>query len=53
MKIKILSSLLLAVSLLSLSGCGDSSEAPDFAPKATLVGRYALNAGAGVSDLHA
>ena len=50
MKIKILSSFLLAITVLTLSGCGDS-ETPDFAPKATLIGRYALNAGAGVSEI--
>ena len=48
MKIKILSAFLLAISLVTLPGCGDS-ETPDFAPTATLVGRYALNPGAGVS----
>ena len=50
MKIKILSAFLLAISLVTLPGCGDS-ETPDFAPTATLVGRYALNAGAGVSEI--
>ena len=50
MKIKILSALILAILLATLPGCGDS-EAPDFAPKATLVGRYALNPVAGVSEI--
>jgi len=50
MKIKILSALLLATSIFTLSGCG-VSDTPDFAPKATLIGRYALNAGAGVSEI--
>ena len=34
----------------ALTGCG-VSETPELAPKATLVGRYALNAGAGVSEI--
>ena len=50
MKIKILNALLLATSIFTLSGCG-VSDTPDFAPKATLIGRYALNAGAGVSEI--
>lgn len=34
----------------ALSGCG-VSDTTELAPKATLVGRYALNAGAGVSEI--
>jgi len=63
MKIKILSTFLMAISLLGLSGCGDSEPdvvptatlTPDFVPKATLVGRYAPSEGApsgeGVSEI--
>ena len=50
MKIKSLSSFFLAVSLAILSGCA-AYKSPDFVPKATLVGRYALNPGAGVSEI--
>jgi hypothetical protein len=50
MKIKSLSSFFLAVSLATLSGCA-AYKSPDFVPKATLVGRYALNPGAGVSEI--
>ena len=50
MKIKSLSSFFLAVSLAILSGCA-AYKSPDFVPKATLVGRYALNSGAGVSEI--
>jgi hypothetical protein len=50
MKIKIPSAFLLAISLTTLSGCAVSI-APDSTPKATLVGRYALNPGAGVAEI--
>jgi hypothetical protein len=50
MKIKSLISFFLAVSLVILSGCA-AYKSPDFVPKATLVGRYALNPGAGVSEI--
>jgi len=52
MKIKILSALLMVISVLGLSGCGDS-ETSDFVPTATLVGRYAPSAApvAGVSEI--
>ena len=49
MKFKILSAILMTGSLLSLSGCGDS-DTSDFVPKATLVGRYAPNAGVGAGE---
>ena len=52
MKTKILGAFLLAISILSLSGCGDS-QTSDIVPKATLIGRYAPNGGggAGVSEI--
>lgn len=50
MKSKFLSSLFIAASMAALTGCG-VSDTTDLAPKATLVGRYALNAGAGVSEI--
>ena len=50
MKSKFLSSLFIVASLAALTGCG-VSDSTELAPKATLVGRYALNAGAGVSEI--
>lgn len=50
MKSKFLNSLFIAASMAALTGCG-VSETTELAPKATLVGRYALNAGAGVSEI--
>jgi DNA-binding beta-propeller fold protein YncE len=50
MKSKFLSSLFIVASLAALTGCG-VSDPTELAPKATLVGRYALNAGAGVSEI--
>ncbi len=50
MKSKFLSSLFIAASMTALTGCG-VSDTTELAPKATLVGRYALNAGAGVSEI--
>ena len=50
MKIKNLSSFFLAVLVVILSGCA-VSKSPDLTPKATLVGRYALNPGAGVAEI--
>jgi DNA-binding beta-propeller fold protein YncE len=50
MKSKFLSSIFIAASMAALTGCG-VSDTTELAPKATLVGRYALNAGAGVSEI--
>ena len=50
MKIKIPGAFLLAISLVTLSGCAVSI-APELTPKATLIGRYALNPGAGVAEI--
>lgn len=44
--------LMVTTAIAALSACGGSDTVdPDAAPKATLVGRYALNVGAGVSEI--
>jgi DNA-binding beta-propeller fold protein YncE len=50
MKIKILSAFLISTLLVSLGGCGVALTR-DSGPKATLLGRYALNPGAGVAEI--
>ena len=50
MRAKFLKSIVLAATLVTLSGCA-VFETSSAAPKATLVGRYALNPGAGVAEI--
>ena len=50
MRAKFLKSIFLAATLVALSGCA-VFETPNSLAKATLVGRYALNPGAGVAEI--